>query len=167
MRCRGRDWAFDCAHPLFLYVGAFKTLLSAYKFGGRRSLAVFFADLFEERLRRLWPGRPLVPVPPRPGKLRERGWDQVGEIARALERRGFEIAPILERRSSAQQKRLGQTARLENARNAYNVRGGAAAPPELVLIDDVVTTCATAEACAAALRAAGARSVSVLALAAD
>ena len=167
MRCRGRDWAFDAAYPLFLYDGAFKRLLSAYKFGGRRSLAAFFAERFAESLQDLWPGRPLVPVPPRPGKLAERGWDQVEEIARSLERRGFDIVRILERRSPAQQKRLGRAARLENARSAYNVRERAAVPPELVLIDDVVTTCATAQACAAALRAAGARSVSVLALAAD
>ncbi|MGO8694200.1 MAG: ComF family protein [Rectinemataceae bacterium] len=167
MRCRNRDWAFDRAVPLFSYEGTFKTLLSAYKFGGRRSLAAFFADLVEESLRSLWPGRPIVPVPPRPGKIRERGWDQVEAIVRILERRGYEVARILERKSSAQQKHLGFVERRENARAAYHVLPKASVRPELVLFDDIITTCATAESCAAALRAAGGRRVSVLALAAD
>lgn len=167
MRCRSRDWAFDRALPLFSYHGAFKTLLSAYKFGERRSLAYFFADLAEESLRSLWPGRPVVPVPPRPGKTREKGWDQVEAIVRILELRGFEILRILERQSSTQQKRLGLAERRQNASGAYGVVRGASAPSELVLFDDVITTCATAESCAAALRAMGAASVSVLALAAD
>jgi ComF family protein len=167
MRCRGRDWTFDRAVPLFSYEGAFKTLLSAYKFGERRSLAVFFADLAERSLRSLWPGMPIVPVPPRPGKIREKGWDQVEAIVRILERRGLVVLRILERRFSAQQKRLGLVERKENARRAYGTIRGASVPRELVLLDDVITTCATAEACAAALRAAGARTISVLALAAD
>jgi len=167
LRCRERDWSFDRVFALFSYEGAFKRLLTAYKFGDRRSLAPLFAALFAECIESRWPDRVLVPVPPRPGKLRERGWDQVESIARILERQGFVVRRILRRRGSSQQKRLGLRERRDNARTAYCLVRGASVPSDILLIDDVVTTCATAEACAAALRAAGAASVSVLALAAD
>jgi len=167
MRCRDTRWAFDSIHPLFSYAGPAKDLMAAYKTKRRRSLAPFFAVLFAEALEREWPGRTVVPVPPRPGKTRSRGWDQVEEIARLLERRGCAVARPLDRRPSDEQKRLGRGERGANAGRAYFLRPGASSPRLVLLIDDVVTTGATLDACARALKEGGASSVDALVFAAD
>jgi ComF family protein len=170
MRCRASSWSFDAALPLFNYSGPAEALVSVYKFGGRLSLAPFIADLMEEALVERWPGWPLVPVPPRRNKIRKRGWDQVETILRRLELRGFRAERLLERRASREQKRLGLEDRFANARSAYGLAPrapGAAMPSRLVLLDDVFTTGATADACARALKEGGALEVAVLAIAAD
>jgi competence protein ComFC len=167
MRCRGIERAFDSAYPLFSYEGPIRDLLAAYKLGGRRSLALFFAGLLAVEIEDRWPERTIVPVPPRPGKIRERGWDQVEEIARALESRGFPVDRPLERRRSDEQKSLDRGGRGANARKAYALKPGRSSPELPLLLDDVVTTCATLEACARALKEGGARSVSAILLAAD
>jgi predicted amidophosphoribosyltransferase len=159
--------AFDSAFPLFSYSGAARDLLSAYKKKRRRSLAPFFAEIFAQTIEAKWPDRIIVPVPPRPGKVRTSGWDQVEEIARILGGRGFPVARLLERRPSGEQKRLGRGDRGVNAKMAYVLRPGAASPERPLLIDDVITTCATVDACALALKGAGAVSVVALVFAAD
>ena len=167
LRCRNSHWAFDRAVPLFEYSGPFRRLLSSYKFGGRRSLAGYLADLCEESILLEFPERPIVPVPPRPGKLRARGWDQIEEIVGRLESRGHAVMRALERRGSSEQKRLGLGQRSENASASFRVKPGLGLKGQVLLLDDVMTTGATAQACAAALRAAGAERVDVLVLAAD
>jgi ComF family protein len=167
MRCRGIQRSFDSIYPLFSYSGLARELVSAYKKGQRRSLAPFFADILAKTIAERWPDRVIVPVPPRPGKLRTRGWDQVEEIARVLEARGLPVARVLERAASEEQKSLGKGARGANARAAYSLRPRARSPERPLVVDDVVTTCATIEACAAALRLGGALSVRALVIAAD
>ena len=167
MRCRGVERSFDSAYPLFSYSGAVRDLVSAYKKRGRRSLASFFAGVMAEAIVERWAGRVIVPVPPRPGKVRRAGWDQVEEIARALEARGFEVSRPLERRPSSEQKTLGRGERGANAGKAYSLKAGAPAPEYPLLVDDVITTCATIDACAKALKRGGARGVDALAIAAD
>lgn len=167
MRCRETQMAFDSAYPLFAYAGSVRELISAYKKTGRRSLAPFIAELFVKVIEEKWSDRIIVPVPPRPGKSGILGWDQVEEIVRCLEGRGFFVARPLERKRSKEQKSLGRGERGANAKMAYALKAGAASPELPLLIDDVVTTCATLDACALALKGGGARSVAALVLAAD
>jgi predicted amidophosphoribosyltransferase len=114
-----------------------------------------------------WPERTIVPVPPRPGKTKALGWDQVEEIVRILEARGFPVARSLVRGHSSEQKILGRWERRSNAVSAYSLKPGTVPPKLPLLLDDVVTTCATLEACARALKEGGATSVVALAIAAD
>jgi ComF family protein len=167
MDCRGGDRVVDESIPLFMFSGTFRRILSAYKFADRRSFAPFFAGLVASEAEARWPGWTIVPVPPRPGKIKERGWDQVEDIARELEKSGFTLARVLERLPSMQQKRLGRRARGENARAAFRLKPGVAVPERALILDDVVTTGATADACAAALKAGGSARVALIALAAD
>jgi ComF family protein len=110
----------------------------------------------------------LVPVPLHAVRRRERGYDQAALLAREFaDRAGAPDAAALRRtRPTRQQARLGRAARRDNVAGAF-----AAVRPRLVegrrvaLVDDVVTTGATLEACLQALRHAGARSVEAWCLA--
>ncbi len=171
LRCRTSDYRFDSAYPLYPYRGLAKELIIAYKLRNRRSLAAFLAKELWAAATERFPGSVIVPVPPRPGKLRRKGWDQVEAIARIMERRhGARVRRILARRVGAQeQKKLGFEARAANMRGRVRVRaqGGLDAQEHYLLIDDVFTTGATLSACAHALKAAGAARVDALVLAAD
>ena len=139
----------------------------SYK-AGRRSLAGFFAEALAAAVDLRFPGRVIVPVPPRPGKLRRKGWDQVEAIASLLESRHcLPVASILVRADGRQQKALDLEARNANMKGKITVRKGAFVPSDPVLLDDVLTTGATLSACAAALRLAGAARVDAMAIAAD
>ena len=166
MRCRGAQRAFDCAFPLFSYAGPVRDLIAEYKKNRRRSLAPYFALLFARAIEDRWPGWTVVPVPPRPARARD--WDQVEEIARLLEARGIDVCRILERgHNSSQQKKLGRSERGDNAKKSYTLKPGATSPQRALLIDDVITTSATLDACALALRSGAAVRVEALVLAAD
>lgn len=107
----------------------------------------------------------LVPVPLSRARLSERGYNQAVELARNMSRPVLSRALI--RREAREQVGLGKRARLLNL---VSKKGPIFPGPERVaglsvaLVDDVVTTGATAIACVAALRRAGARSVAVVAL---
>ena len=177
----------DALFPLHSYRQWKKELAFAWKTEGQRRLSPLFARLLFKALRELGlQETPLVPVPPRPGKIKETGWDQVDELARILRKKhGLQVrTDILVRKSSMQQKKLGREERLGAAGAVYELRpafsplqdggenAGASAcarpsaniPRELVLLDDIVTTGATMEKCAWLLKSAGVQKVYGLAL---
>jgi predicted amidophosphoribosyltransferase len=92
-------------------------------------------------------------------------------IARRLESsHGAIVLRILNRRAGPAQKGLDFAARRENLRGRIGPAGRTGKrppPPEVVVIDDVFTTGATADACARVLRGMGSRTVSVVTLATD
>ncbi|MEJ7803377.1 MAG: ComF family protein, partial [Candidatus Limnocylindria bacterium] len=79
---------------------------------------------------------------------------------------GAPVADVLERaRLTTKQHRLDRVARLHNLRGAFGLRNGAVVPSTVILVDDIITTTATLEACASVLREAGCQSVYGFALA--
>lgn len=144
-------------------------IVHALKYEGWRAAA----DGMAQRMARLaWPHdvieerTALVPVPLSPARLRERGFNQSELIARGLASR-WRIpvwTDVLERaRNTESQTRLAPGDRLRNVAGAFDV--STSAPSRLrgahiVLVDDVVTTAATMNACADALIARGVRIVS-------
>ncbi len=156
----------DGAASPFLYRGAGRELILALKYQGRRSLVPFLAgQMAEETLRRLGDRRAdlALPVPLHPTRLRERGFNQAELLAEGVaERLGIPCRPdlLIRCRPTRPQAELTREERSRNTRGAFDLR------PEtrlkglrLLLVDDVLTTGATAEACAALLKQAGARSV--------
>lgn len=107
----------------------------------------------------------LVPVPLHRSRLRARGFNQALLLARALgRRRGLRVASraLARVRATSAQPGLGAAERRRNLRDAFVVhRPDAVRDRTIVLVDDVLTTGATADSCARALRAAGAVRVDV------
>jgi ComF family protein len=168
MRCRTNEYSFDSAYPLFRYDGDARTLILAYKSKKRRSLALFFALLIARGIEEKYPGRVVVPVPPRSGKKRRKGWDQVEDIVRILEtRHGFIVARVLGRSDGIEQKSLNLKERKLNMAGTIYMRKGRIAPDQPILLDDILTTGATLSECAAILKAGGASRVDACMIAAD
>ena len=108
----------------------------------------------------------VAPIPLHAARLRERGYDQAALLAREAGRRfGLPLRPLLVRvRPTRQQVGLDRTRRDQNVRAAFRALRGAAGV-RVCLIDDVLTTGATAAEAARALLFAGAIRVEVRTLA--
>jgi len=171
-RCRRGRQVFAAGCSLGPYEGSLRTVIHALKFSGRRRAAVRLAQalLEGEAPRQLVATSDvLVAVPLHPRRLRERGFNQAALLAQELARRtqGRFCADALVRRlDTAPQAGLSAAARRRNVRAAFAVRRKAAVAGRTVtLVDDVVTTGATALACGRELLAAGAREVRLLSVA--
>lgn len=164
-RCRTAGYAFASARAVFRYRGAVRDLVIAFKSGGRRRLARVFAPFLAGLLADFRPGLAVVPVPARPGRT---GPDAVELLARELERRhGVRVLRLLRRAPGAPQKSLSYRERQRNLHGRIHLAPRAVAAGAFVLLDDVLTTGATADACARALLAAGAARVDAAVLAVD
>ncbi len=166
-RCltRGREPVGCAAHPGFtvwpawIYDERAAAMIHALKFGERPGLATTLAV---ELARVVPPGRfdLVLAVPLHAERRRERGYDQAGRLADALARAiGVpRLDGAIERvRATRPQARLGAADRRRNLDAAFRVSLAPwLAGRRVLLIDDVVTTGATLEACLGVLREAGA-----------
>lgn len=104
----------------------------------------------------------IVPIPLHPRRLRRRGFNPAGLLARALAReRGVAFDPLslARTRDTPSQTGLDAAARRRNVAGAFRHAAPGRAPRRVWLVDDVVTTGATLASAAGALRRAGAREV--------
>jgi ComF family protein len=141
------------------------------KHGGHLALLQRLAGLLAEETPHYlsleeWDG--LVPVPLHWVRRWRRGFNQAAVLARVVGRRhGIPVLGRALRRVRATPRQHGDfEARRKNIRDAFTAAAGAGiAGRRLLLVDDVFTTGATADACARVLRRAGAADVGVLTLA--
>lgn len=151
--------ALVLALAAFAYAGPMRRALAALKYSSASRLAPMLARAATPPLRTLLAisgPAVLVPVPVHAERRRERGYNQAELIARALGPSHL----ILERvRPTTKQHRLDRAARLANLRGAFRVASGVSVPSVVVLVDDIITTTATLEACASVLRETGVEAV--------
>jgi ComF family protein len=162
-----RAVAFDDAIARFEYRFPLDRLVQRFKYAGDLAIGRWLAERLAERVRDA--ARPdLLAVPPlAAARLRERGFNQALEVARTVGRRlgvPVDACAVARRRDTAPQASLDRRARAANLRGAFacgtDVRGR-----HVAIVDDVLTTGATADAIARVLKAAGAERVSAWAVA--
>lgn len=152
--------------PLHSYRLWKKDLMYTWKTENVRSFSSFFAELIYSSIKQIKEENGLdfdsiVPVPPRPGKIQKKGWDQVDELCKILKRRyNFNVEYALERYSGQEQKKLNKEERKNKQQNEYGLKkGDCLKAKKVLLLDDVITTGATMEECSKLLLKAGAQNV--------
>jgi len=165
--CSERKWHFKWARAGYRTEGQVHEAIVGFKYYHQGRLIGWLVDAFDRHAgENSWDG--LVPVPLYHRRHRERGFNQAREIADGLAaRRKIPVLGCLYRyRETVSQARLDRMARWDNMTGAFQLkRGFDVKGKNLLLIDDVFTTGATANACAQALAKAGAGELAVLTVA--
>ena len=167
--CRHHPPAFDSLLAAYQYTGALRPAIHRFKYGGERALGNCLARLLVEAITLPTSVDLVLPVPLHPDRLRQRGYNQSNILARALAERLDRplAANLLRVRSTRPQVGLDAAGRRDNVRGAFAWHGPPITSRHALLVDDVCTTGSTLSACAAAVRAAGARRVTAVVLARD
>jgi len=163
---------YNRARAVARFDGVMRTLVHDLKFRDRHDARFLFGRwLVQAGAELLSDADRIVPVPLTRWRLFSRRFNQAAILAQEVARlTGIEVEPLalLRTRRTLPQVGLTRAQRRKNVAGAFAVAADRKARIEgarVVLIDDVITTGATARACARALRCAGAASVDVLALA--
>ena len=170
--CRGEEFSFVCAVTVARSHRAVRDAIHRLKYNREMWLARVLAEFQREgfadpRLAGI-KFDALVPVPLHARRLRERQFNQAAILAEHLSKSSkIPIREVLRRtRYTGTQTRLTRKARRQNLRDAFSLRQDADVTNlDLLLVDDVLTTGSTLDACAAILLENGARSVRALTVA--
>jgi ComF family protein len=168
--CISAQSPIDGIRAPFLFDGLVRRAIHELKYHNLRALVPALAPFLKEYLvENPLPGDVLVPVPIHPIRLRERGYNQSSLLAHELSRlSGLPAADNCLVRTSyiaPQAKAASAAERLRNISGAFTCNSTSPRGKGIILIDDVSTSGATMNACAAALKSAGAAAVWGLALA--
>jgi ComF family protein len=164
--CRQRSFAFHRARSYGVYEGTLVQAILLLKFEQMAPLGAYFARRLEELVLRepeILAADVVVPVPLHRQREKERGYNQAALIARPLAKRlrlPYKAVLLVRTRPRPDKQILTFAERWESVRGAFATRPGSQVDNRRVLlVDDVVTTGATLDACSRALRDAGAKSV--------
>jgi ComF family protein len=166
--CRAGTRGFDAAYCFGSYEGTLRELIHLFKYGRMKPLSRTLAANLLSALPRDQRFDVVVPMPLHWRRRWHRGFNQAELLARRTARScGIPATNAVRRiRSTATQAGLSNAKRRENVAGAFRLRNRRGIQGRRVLlIDDVMTTGATASACALALKRGGAASVTLLALA--
>lgn len=162
VRCRRRPRVISRGRAIGVYEGTLRDILHSLKYEGRRSVARGIGERMAAAGGEVLEGADaLVPVPLHWFRQYQRGFNQAEELARHI---GLPLEHALRRRRrTVTQTDLPESQRLRNVAGAFRVHRRAKVQGRvLVIVDDVSTTGATLDACAAALLERGAKEVRAL-----
>jgi ComF family protein len=169
--CRRGVRGFDAAYSFGFYEAELRQLIHLFKYGRVRTLAAPLGKLLARALPHEQAFDVIIPMPLHWRKRWQRGFNQSELLAREIGRRTHTpVENALRRvRNTVAQAGLTSAKRRLNVSGAFQAKKRAAADAingrRVLLIDDVMTTGATAASCARALQRAGARQVTLLTLA--
>lgn len=168
--CAKQDFTLNSLRSVFIFDGQARACILQFKYHNLRTLARPLAEALSAYMSaHPLPVDILVPVPLHPRKIRQRGYNQSALLAAELSKMSGlpAVGDILHKHlntpAQASLARAGE--RRQNVRDAFGVRGSLSARSNVLLVDDIATTGATLNACARALKEAGAASVWGLTLA--
>lgn len=166
--CQRRAPPFDRVLAPLLYRSPVDDLIARFKYHDRLDLGRLLSGLLYESLQADREPRPqlLLPVPMDAQGLRRRGFNQAAELARqvaAMLDIHWSTTLLQRARHVSHQRGLGRRARQRNLRGGFHC--STPPPPHVAVIDDVVTTGATAAEIAVTLKRAGAERVDIWAVA--
>jgi len=166
--CRLGLQGFDAVYSYGSYEGTLRELVHLFKYGGVRPLAGTFGKFLAQALPRDAGFDVIVPMPLHWFKQWQSGFNQADLLARVIGKKwGVPVRSVVRRKKATlPQAGLTNAKRRANVQGAFKIpRGRSLAGMRVLLVDDVVTTGATASACARVLKRAGAAHVALLALA--
>jgi ComF family protein len=166
--CRQGHSGFDAVFSYGAYEGTLRKLIHLFKYAGIQPLARPFGDFLARALPRDQRFDAVVPMPLHWRRRFERRFNQSALLAREIAKRwNVPMNHAVRRgRATAFQAGLTNSKRRANVAGAFQIKRGTRLDRmHILLVDDVLTTGATASACARVLKRAGARRVTVLALA--
>ncbi len=167
--CIRHPLTIDGIRSLFTFEGTVRQAIHQFKYSSVKMAAVPLGQMLADFLRsQPLSGDVLMPVPLYRKRLRERGYNQASLLTTEIGKHtGLPVAEaslVRVRDTLAQARTVSAAERRENVRGAFGCRERLRGE-NIILIDDVCTTGATLDACATALKAAGAGSVRGLTIA--
>jgi len=159
---------YDRLRAAVAYGTVARQVVLKLKYGGRPGVAQILALFMAQHVAVMDHGAILMPVPLHRWRIWKRGYNQSALLATALAkrtRRGVALDLLRRSRATPSLRGLGRSERARAVRGAFMVRDGDKRFVEgqsFILIDDVYTSGATANACARALKRAGAKHVGIL-----
>jgi len=164
--CQEKTYAFDRARSFAVYADAVVRAILLLKFEQVEPLGAWFSERLAEMVNadsdRL-SADVVVPVPLHREREKERGYNQAALLSKPLARRlrlPHKAVLLMRTRARPDKQVLSLEERWESVRGAFATRSGSQVDNlRVLLVDDVLTTGATLDACARALREAGAKSV--------
>jgi ComF family protein len=170
--CRLGLSGFDAVYSYGSYEGSLRKLVHLFKYGKVTPLVKPLGQFLSIALPREQSFDAIVPMPLHWWRRWRRGFNQADLLAREIARRwNLPVSSIVKRvRATSPQAGLTHAKRRSNVSGAFAVKRSSSSKKPLLgmrvlLVDDVLTTGASAAACARALKRAGAKHVTVLALA--
>ena len=168
--CRQRQTKIDGIRSLFRFDEVVRKAIHELKYRNLKAISPCLAELLADYLKKNpLPGEALVSVPLHPRRLRERGYNQsillAGELGKRIGLPVIEDCLIRVKQAQPQVRAGDVEERWRNVADAFMCRDERISGKQIILIDDVCTSGATLESCAAALKNKRATSVWGLTLA--
>lgn len=163
--CKNKKHEFVQGAGVFAYDEEIKKSIYRFKYSNQREYSRFYAGAAASRLGyqiRHWAPDAIIPIPLSTIKYLKRGYNQAellaDDIGKLLDI-PVDNTILVRTRNTRPMKELNDEERVKNLQNAFKIRPNIVKYKKVLLIDDIYTTGATIDACAAVLKEAGVREV--------